>query len=67
MIHDHTFAFQHHADPPITKSTTLAGNCLHLFANFRIVGRTLTPDSLGINTNKLANPALRDIMVPHRL
>jgi hypothetical protein len=67
MIHDHAFAFQHHADPPITKSTTLAGICLHFFANFRIVGRTLTPDGLGIDTNKPTHSALRDIMVPHRL
>ena len=50
MIHDHSFAFQHHADPPplgdcvpspasqwIAKPTPLAGNRLLLFANFWII------------------------------
>jgi len=67
VVDDHAFALQQHADPAITKSAPLAGNRLHLFANFRIIRRPITPDGLGIDTNKPARPTLRDIMIPHCL
>ena len=38
-------------DPPVTEPATLAGNRLHLFANFRIIGRTVTPNSFRIDAN----------------
>jgi len=51
VVHDHSFALQKHADPAITEPTPLAGNRFHLFANFWIIRRPITPDSLGINTD----------------
>jgi hypothetical protein len=63
VVHNHSFAFQKHANPAITKPPPLAGNRLHLFANFwiiplssklrfdcRAVGRLIAPDGLGIDT-----------------
>jgi hypothetical protein len=58
VIHGHSFAFQQHANPAAAEPTPLAGNRLHLFVNFWIVGRTLTPDRLGIDTDKPARSAL---------
>jgi hypothetical protein len=45
-VHDHSFALQKHADAAITESPSLAGNRLHLFANFRIIRRSIAPDGL---------------------
>lgn len=67
VVHDYAFAFQQHADPATTEPTPFAGNRLHLFANFRIVRRMITPNSLWIDTDRPARPALRDIMIPHCL
>ena len=50
MIHGHSFAFQQHADPAIAEPTPLAGNRLHLFANFWIIRRLIAQDGLGIDT-----------------
>ena len=58
VIHGHSFAFQQHADPAIAEPTPLAGNRLHLFANFWIIRRLIAPDGLGIDTDKPARSAL---------
>jgi hypothetical protein len=71
VIHGHSFAFQKHADPAIAEPTPLAGNRLHLFANFWIIslspklrfdcraaGRLIAPDGLGIDTDQPARSAL---------
>ena len=50
MVHDHSFALQKHADAAITEPPSLAGNRLHLFANFRIIRRSIAPDGLGVDT-----------------
>jgi hypothetical protein len=50
VIHGHSFAFQQHADLAIAEPTPLAGNRLHLFANFWIIRRLIAPDGLGIDT-----------------
>jgi hypothetical protein len=42
-----------------------SGNRLHLFANFWIVQRPITPDGLGIDTDKPVLTALRDVLIPH--
>jgi hypothetical protein len=63
VVHDHSFAFQQHADPALAEPTPHSGNRLHLFANFWIIRRFVAPDSLGIDTNKPARSALRDIMI----
>lgn len=66
VVHDHAFAFQHHADPTIAKSTAFARDSFHLCADFRVVRWAITPNSFGINTDQPTGPALRDIMIPHR-
>ena len=65
-IHDHAFGLQQHADPEVAEPTPHSANRLHLFANFWIVRRFVAPDGLGIDTNKPARPALRDVVIPHR-
>jgi hypothetical protein len=64
VVHNHAFAFQQHADPApfgtslrdalpgsgLAKPTPPTGNRLHLFANFRIVRRSIAPNGLGIDT-----------------
>lgn len=37
VVHDHTFAFQHHANPPIAKPPPLGRDGLHLFSDLWIV------------------------------
>jgi len=62
VVHDHSLAFQQDADPAppgdckqspvsqwIAKPTAHSSNRLHLFADFRIVGRTVTPNSFGVD------------------
>ena len=63
--HDHAFAFQQNTNPPITELAPHSGNRLHLFANFWIVRRPITPDGLGIDTDKPVLTALRDVVIPH--
>ena len=47
VVHHISFAFQHQADPAIPKSTSLARNPFHFFADIGVVRRTVTPDGLG--------------------
>jgi hypothetical protein len=53
VVHDHSFAFQQHADPAVAKPTPHSGNRLHLFANFWIIRRMITPDGLRIDTTSV--------------
>ena len=43
----------------------LPGDPLHFLADLGAVRRACAPDCFGIDTDKLAGPALRDIMIPH--
>jgi hypothetical protein len=44
-----------------------SGNGFHLLTYLGIVRRGFTPDGFWIDTNELAGPALRDVVIPHRL
>jgi hypothetical protein len=66
VVHDVSFALQHHADPAVTKPTPLGRDLLHLLADLRIIRRTVAPDGFGIDTNQPTRPSLRDIMFSHR-
>ena len=60
VVRDHSFAFQHHADPPVAEPTPLFGDSFHLCSDLRIIplscifnalpgsGRAFTPDRLRI-------------------
>lgn len=58
VVHDHSFAFQQHADTPL--SSKLRFDC-------RAAGRMIAPVGLGVDTDKPARPTLRDIMIQHCL
>jgi len=62
-VDSHLFAFQHQADPLITKPTVLGCDRFHFPTYLLIVRRLVTPDNFGINTNKTANFVLRDIVI----
>src|SRR5690606_19320983 len=66
VVHDHALAFEQHADPAIAEPAPLPGDVLHLLADLGAVRRACAPDRLGIDTDKPAGPALRDIVIPHR-
>jgi len=66
VVHDVPFTLQHHADPAIAKPTPLGRDLLHLLTDVRIVGQTVAPDSLRVDTNKPARTTLRDIMISQR-
>jgi hypothetical protein len=65
VVHAHALAFQQHADPAIAEPTSLAGDLLHLLADLGAIRRAFTPDSLGIDTDQPAGPALREVVIPH--
>lgn len=78
VVHDHALAFEQHADPAIAEPAPLSGDVLHLLADLgarhwaRTNGafngslrRAFAPDRPGIDTDKPAGPALRDIVIPH--
>ena len=67
MFYHHALALQQNTDPEATEPPSLAGNRPHLFANFKTIWRFVAPDGLGIDTNKFARSALRDVMFQHRL
>ncbi len=60
VIHAHALAFQQYADPSIAEPTPLASNLLHCLSDIGTVRRAFMPDSLGVDTDKPAGPALRD-------
>ena len=64
VVHNHAFAFQQNTDPTITEPTPLAGNRPHLFANFRIVRRMISPNSLRIDTSAVGLPASCYLITP---
>ena len=66
VVHDHFLALQHHPDPAIAKPAALGRDGLHLLAYLAAGRRAFAPDRLGIDTDKSAGPALRDVMIPHR-
>ncbi|MFT6887404.1 MAG: hypothetical protein ACJAWZ_003630, partial [Paracoccaceae bacterium] len=39
---------------------------MHLLAAIRMIRGALAPHGLGIDTNQVADPALQDLVVPHR-
>jgi hypothetical protein len=39
---------------------------MHLLADTRMIRRALAPHGLGIDTNQVADPTLRDFVVSHR-
>jgi hypothetical protein len=39
---------------------------MHFLADIRMIRRALAPHGLGIDTNQVADPALRDIVIPQR-
>lgn len=56
-----------HRDPAIAEPTTLPSDLLHFLADSWAVRRVFAPDRLGIDTDQLASPALRDFVIPHCL
>ena len=51
---------------PIPEAATLLGDLVHLLTDFRVIGRSLAPHRLRIDTDQDAGPALRDRMILHR-
>ena len=54
------------ANTLIPKSAAGARDHMHLLANIRMIWRPIAQHGFGIDTNQVANPTLRDMMVPHR-
>jgi len=48
-------------------ASALGCNGFHLLAYLGIIRRAFTPDGFRIDANELAGPALRDVVIPHRL
>ncbi|MEN9719243.1 MAG: hypothetical protein RIQ99_2121 [Pseudomonadota bacterium] len=67
VVHDHTLAFQHDADPAIAKAAPLASDVLHGIADGTVVRRAFAPDRFGIDTNQHAGPALGDWIISQHL
>jgi hypothetical protein len=65
MVHDPTFAFQNHTNPPVAKPAAFMRDRVHHGTYFRIVRRVFTPNGLGVDTNKTAGSVLRDVVIPH--
>tara|TARA_R110002153_G_scaffold133205_1_gene282209 strand:- start:88 stop:465 length:378 start_codon:yes stop_codon:yes gene_type:complete len=59
------FSFQQDTDPAVAEPAPLASDLLHLLADLGTDLRAFSPDSLGIDTDQPAGPALRDVMIPH--
>ena len=58
FIHHHALALQHDTDAPIAEPTPLLGDLVHFLTDLRVVGRTLSPHGLRIDTDQDAGPAL---------
>jgi hypothetical protein len=67
VMHDHPLAFQHHADPAVTKAAAPARDVLPGIADGALVRRAFAPDRLAIDTNQHAGSALRDWISSQRL
>ena len=65
VVHDVPLAFEHDADTAIAEPPTQAGDLAHLLADHSMVGRTFSPDRLGVDADQHAGTALRDLVVPH--
>ncbi len=67
VVHHHALAFQQDAEAPVAEPAPLLGELAHFIADLRVVGRPFPPHRLRIDTDQNAGPALREIMIPHRL
>jgi hypothetical protein len=61
VVHDQPLGFEHDADPAIAKAAALARDLTHGNTDVTVVWRAFAPDSLGIDTNHHAGPALGDL------
>jgi len=66
LFHRKPLPLRQDADASIPKPATLARNLMHLLATIRMIGKALAPHGLGIDTNHVADPALRDFVLSQR-
>ena len=65
LVHREPLPLKQDANAPIAKPAAGARDLMHLLADIRMIRRALAPHGLGIDTNQVADPTLRDFVLPH--
>jgi hypothetical protein len=65
LVHREPLPLKQNTNTPKPKLAADAHYFMHLVADIRMIRRALAPHGLGIDTNQVADPALRDFVLPH--